>query len=257
MISSTSTLVVRGRAVRLRIPRPDPFVRVRPKPPRQGSKPSVRTQSVLSSCTTSAWQLGRWTSSIPPRLAVDLRSSKSVVYLSALTDKEEAENWLDRETDTLLTIAASSDELAMQVIDTTMRHLQTRGRWHDAGALLPAALRTAEQIGGSQYARILLHVALFRRIRGRSADAIDLYQQAQQIAEDSSWDVGQVMAVVGLGEVDRITSRQASATTHYKESLRLAEAIDDRPGQLRVSARARRRSVRAGRLRRGGRELST
>ncbi|MFB6719330.1 tetratricopeptide repeat protein [Kribbella sp. NPDC056345] len=160
--------------------------------------------------------------------------AQSALYLSALTDKEEAENWLDRETGTLLKVAASSDELAMQVIDNIMRHLQTRGRWHDAGALLPAALRAAERIGGSQHARTLLHLALFSQIRGRSADATDLYEQALPIAERSSWVVGQVMAVLGLGEIQRLTGRQATAATHYERALRLADSIDDRPGQLRA-----------------------
>lgn len=158
----------------------------------------------------------------------------SATHLSILTEKASAEEWLDRETATLLRIAEVDDKLAMQVLGTVMRHLQTRGRWDDAGILLPASLRAAEQSGEAEQARATLHFALYRQIRGRPSDAADLYRRGLQLARASSWVVGQITSLLGLGEVERLTGRHASAADHYRAALQLADPIYDRAGQLRA-----------------------
>lgn len=160
--------------------------------------------------------------------------ARAAAFASALTSKHAAEVWLDRETDTLLRVAESSDELAMHVIGTVIRHLQTRGRWRDAESLLPSALRAAERTSRTEEARALLNAGLVQQIRGSLQQAAELYTRALELSRSDAWPVGEIAATNGHGEVERIAGHHSAAGDHYRSALRLADEIGDRAGQLRA-----------------------
>ncbi|MGA6168342.1 ATP-binding protein [Amycolatopsis magusensis] len=108
--------------------------------------------------------------------------------------------------------------------------------WLDAELpnLLPLA-RTAAEHDFAAHTRHLagtLHRCL--RTRGRYSEAEGLHERALSTARSADDRLGEVEALLGLGELDSLRGHHEAAAEKTARAFSLARAIDHRPGELRA-----------------------
>jgi DNA-binding SARP family transcriptional activator/Flp pilus assembly protein TadD len=154
-----------------------------------------------------------------------------------LADPAAALAWLDTELPNLLAAAryASAHSRPTHVVHASMillRHLHTRGRYDDAATVHAQAVAAARTTG-DQAGQLAALTGLGEadRMRGRYEQAIDHFEQAMGIARAIGDRVGELAALTGLPKVHVMQGRYAPARDQFERALQLARATGDRTAE--------------------------
>ncbi len=155
-----------------------------------------------------------------------------------LPGRAPALNWLDTELSNLLAAARYAADHGrpahVSYLSSSLhRHLRSRGRCRDAETLHQLALATAGTTG-DQVGQLTALVGLgdSHGLQGRPSHAADHYQRALRLARAAGHHIGELTALNGLGHIRRRQGRPTHATDHHLRALRLARSTGHRAGEL-------------------------
>ncbi len=169
----------------------------------------------------------------PPAVAADVGTPD-------LTDRKDADQWLDLELANLLATAQHAAEHRRpdhlwHLSATLDRHLRARGRHQEAETLHQQALDLAREFGNRQAeVSALTGLGYLYRMMGRHEHAEEHYRRALPAAQDIGDRGGELDALTGLGTVHRVSGRYDQASEHYERALQVAVEIGDVGGQRAV-----------------------
>lgn len=151
---------------------------------------------------------------------------------------EQAASWLDTERRTLIAVAdQSANHAGMHAIGLSthlFRYLSNNAYRTDARVLHEHALRSARARGDRENEGRTLNVLgnTFVDV-GDNTEAINCFRHALVCATETDNPVGQLTIGNNLGRVLRYVGDYPDSLAHARESLRLAQAVDDRLGIVR------------------------
>lgn len=154
------------------------------------------------------------------------------------SDPTQATGWLDAELPNLLTAAAYAadngwPEHTWHLSTTLHRHLRTRGRLHDAETLHRQALTTARAIG-SRIGELdaLIYLGNVYQTQSRYERATDCHTRALEIARITRNRARELDALRGLGHDCLLQGNYTEATCHFRHVLEVARNIGHHTGEL-------------------------
>ena len=145
-----------------------------------------------------------------------------------LTVGDQAQAWLDTETDNLLAAAhhAATGHRADHTVHqsaTLRRHLRTRGHYSRAALLHQQALASARHIGNHHAAQdALTGVGYVHYIEGRHGAAIECFEEALASARQTGNHAAVHQALRGLGDVHLLQGRYGPAAECLEQALACA-----------------------------------
>jgi DNA-binding SARP family transcriptional activator/tetratricopeptide (TPR) repeat protein len=155
-----------------------------------------------------------------------------------LADPDSALEWLDTELSNLVAatryaIEHGWPEHVMHLSTILHPHIRTHGRYHDAVTLHDQA-RSAARAMGDQVGELVALNGLghIHRKQGQHGQARDRYQQALRLARTSGYQPGELDALLSLGHIHMLQGRRPEAIDHYERVLRIAHASGHQPGEL-------------------------
>jgi tetratricopeptide (TPR) repeat protein len=155
-----------------------------------------------------------------------------------LAGAESALQWLDTELSTLVAAARYATEHGraehvLQLSTILHPHLRTHGRYRDAVTLHEQARSAARTVDDQIGELVALNgLGHILRRRGQHAQAADYYEQALRLARANGHQPGEIDALIGLGHIHLLQNRHVQAREHYQQVLRIGRAAGHRPGEL-------------------------
>jgi len=157
----------------------------------------------------------------------DQRPRPPVVHTPApsFSDGEQAQAWLDSETDNLLAAAhhAATSSRADHTVHqsaTLRRHVRARGDYGRAALLHQQALDSARQTGNHQAEQdALVGLGYIRRLQGGHERAVECFEQALDSARRTGNHAAVQDALRGLGDVHYVQGRHGRAIECFEQAL--------------------------------------
>ncbi|HEX5119443.1 MAG TPA: tetratricopeptide repeat protein [Pseudonocardiaceae bacterium] len=150
---------------------------------------------------------------------------------------EQAQCWLDTETDNLLatahhTATARRADHTLHQSTTLHWHLRTRGHYAQAVQLHEWALRHARATRDcAAEHNALIGLGHVHRLQGQTAQATDCLEQALSIARRTGNHCGEQDALSGLGSIHYGQNQHRCATNCFEQALAIARQDGHRSGE--------------------------
>jgi tetratricopeptide (TPR) repeat protein/transcriptional regulator with XRE-family HTH domain len=148
-----------------------------------------------------------------------------------LADVSQARSWLTAERHNMLGCAAamSPTTQAAELSTVLAVHFRDFGFWSDARYLYCQALTAYRQLGDRRgEVDALCGLGEVERLVGEYGQAREHHAQALSLAEPLGYRRGEVEALWGLGQVERLVGECRHARERYTQSLGLARQLGDR-----------------------------
>lgn len=150
--------------------------------------------------------------------------------MPTLSTEQDAQAWLDTETDNLLAAAQhSAAQHTLHQSATLDRHLTARGRYSAAVLLHQQALTIARQTGNQNTEAVaLIRLALAHRVQGRREQATDCFEQALAVARHIGNLNAEAEALIGLAVAHRLRGGDSPTFDFLDQALAITRQTGNR-----------------------------